>query len=862
MLKFAAAWTAVLVVALAAPAQQPDERESVALRWSTRAVGPARTLAVHGRRGMMIGHATGGLEAWAYPFELFRDYRISIRVPSTGQVFRGDELLSRVDVEPSASTRVYLGPGFVLHEQIFLPLDQPAGIVTYTVTGAVDLEIRVQAEAIFDLMWPASLSGQGMRWDRTANEYQLHEPQRGFSALVGSPDTIAYSGTSNIVREREGIGDIDLTLRATRHAPAHFAWLLMQDGAPENASALAQLIATRDKLERQSAMHVRDVLKSAVRIETPDEDVNRALEWDVLALDQAWACNDDLGCGYVGGYGASHPQRRPQYAWYFAGDGLVAANAAVDTGALEQARAELEFILRYQNTASGMIWHELSQSAGWVDWPGKYPYMFAHVDISFEFLATAARYIRVSGDLAFLRKHRDGIEAAYRYCASLVDPATGLPRIPADKLGGNEQQALHDDLGLSTAWASAAESYAEMAALLDEPQQSERARQFAKRARTAIAEQYWDAKHSFWINGHRGDGSAFTELRSTNAAALELHLFTAAQRNSILRAVSGADFQTDWGVRSVSTQSPGYDAESYAQGSVWPVNTAEWATTLWNEGRSTQAFGLWRTLIPLHGLDALGHVHEVLSGDVLRAQRESVPEQTWSTAGSLRATVEGMLGIEVHGSQRMLHFSPHLPAQWDFVRIDQLHLPQAEVALDLERRQDALALTIRNDGEPFTMEFEPELPLGARLGRVTLNGRPLAAQLDQDVRHTQVRMHFGIPHGESHLVVENEGGVTVWWPAAEMQIGEPSHGIFVTDVRLESSQLRIEADVPCDRESVLYLNSVAAASHAEGAELQPVHGRVSALRIPAQYTGTTAYRHVELAVQFDGYARGSGGVKR
>ena len=39
-------------------------------------------------------------------------------------------------------------------------------------------------------------------------------------------------------------------------------------------------------------------------------------------------------------------------------DGLVA------TGEYERARAELEFILKYQDRKTGMIWHELSQSAG------------------------------------------------------------------------------------------------------------------------------------------------------------------------------------------------------------------------------------------------------------------------------------------------------------------------------------------------------------------------------------------------------------------------------------------------------------------------------------------------------------------
>jgi len=54
-------------------------------------------------------------------------------------------------------------------------------------------------------------------------------------------------------------------------------------------------------------------------VETPDQRVNQAIAWAQFALDQAWACNPDLGCGYVAGYGPDRGARRPQYDWFFAG---------------------------------------------------------------------------------------------------------------------------------------------------------------------------------------------------------------------------------------------------------------------------------------------------------------------------------------------------------------------------------------------------------------------------------------------------------------------------------------------------------------------------------------------------------------
>src|SRR5205814_6395017 len=142
-------------------------------------------------------------------------------------------------------------------------------------------------------------------------------------------------------------------------------------------------------------------------VTTPDDAVNRALRWAQVTLEQAWACNPQLGCAMLAGYGPSRGERRPQYAWFFANDGLVATDALLREGAYVRAREELEFILRYQNQRTGAIWHELSQSAGFLDWERAYPYMYVHVDVSFDFLNGVRDYVQTTGDVAFVTAHWD-----------------------------------------------------------------------------------------------------------------------------------------------------------------------------------------------------------------------------------------------------------------------------------------------------------------------------------------------------------------------------------------------------------------------------------------------------------------------
>ena len=69
-----------------------------------------------------------------------------------------------------------------------------------------------------------------------------------------------------------------------------------------------------------------------------------------------------------------------------------------------------------------------------------------HVDITFDFLAVLAEYDRVTADQAFLARHWPATRKAYRYCLSTLDGSDGLPRVPADKMSGNEQDRLSDEL--------------------------------------------------------------------------------------------------------------------------------------------------------------------------------------------------------------------------------------------------------------------------------------------------------------------------------------------------------------------------------------------------------------------------------
>jgi hypothetical protein len=138
-------------------------------------------------------------------------------------------------------------------------------------------------------------------------------------------------------------------------------------------------------------------------------------------------------------------------------------------------------------------------------------------------------------------------------------------------------------------------------------------------------------------------------------------------------------------------------------------------------GRPEVATALWRDLVPWFGLDAPGHAHEVLRGDAFAPERESVPDQTWSSAAFLSSAIEGLLGISVDAGKRRLRFAPRMPPEWDSLHVRRINLDATLVSLAMRTSPDHVELDVDNSGPPLTLQFRPSLTNGTRVDRVELS---------------------------------------------------------------------------------------------------------------------------------------------
>jgi glycogen debranching enzyme len=820
----------------------------------TDAVGPQRFIAAHGRKAIAMGYASSGLELWAYPLQIIGGYELGFR-PSGGTTeINGPSLLRRVTYEPQAILRTYIGPDFIVREKLFVPLNDAAIFLTYSVESRHSVDLVVHFTPVLDLMWPASVGGQSAQWSTAASAYLLTDGTHKYSALIGSPDVTSHDEVMNTAQPGSLGNRLAFAIRLGGDAHSSATVVVARTDQVSPADRMKQLLSGARNLETEAKEHYASLSADALRIRTPDPAVNQQLAWAQIALDQAWVCNPVLGCGLVAGYGPSRNARRPQYDWFFAGDGLFAIQALLNTGEYDRAREALDFIAKYQDARTGMIWHELSQSADPADWATKYPYMFVHVDITFQYLATLGSYVAASGDTQFLQQHWSGIEAAYRYCQTLLNLQDGLPRIPSTKLGGDEQDKITEDLDLSVSWVAASAAFADLGRLSGHPLLAEEATRASDKARDTVVRHYWDDQQHAWIDGYNESGHAIVRRGDGGVVLLGKRILDQTRSDTVLDQLASSAFQTDWGTRGVAAGSAQFDPSSYAKGSVSALGTAGVATAFWSQHRPYTAFPIWSALLPWGTLDSMGHMHEVLAGDFYHPQAESVPEQTWSSAAFLSSAVQGLLGLTREAQTNRLAFAPHLPTAWNTVSVENIKVAGGKVTLTVARVPEGLDLNAENSGRSVELHYSPEIPIGAHLGGADLNGKPLTAHIEDHPQDTHATVTFPLPAGKSHCLIRYQGGFSVNVKNPVPLQGDASRGVRITSVTYKEGRLAVQFDV--SGEGIVELQTSERPLKTSGAQLTRIADDLYDLTVPfidgaEKVTHLPdGYRHTEVIIDF------------
>lgn len=750
-----------------------------------------------GRKAGAFGRQNGQFEAWIYPVKLLHGFQLEFQQEGQLEPIRGETLLRQIITRPESTTLVYVHPDFTVHEVIWTPLEEAAVIVYFQVDTAKPLEITAGFVPDFKPMWPASFGGQHSYWIAEEKAFALTDGVERSTALIGSPAVTAHSEFAD---HQLGEGRILLRMRAIpEHKRALLPPLVMALSleSESKARALYEDVLHREReLFEQRVQYHRQFLARTLSIETPDPAVNRDFTWAKVALDSGWVCHTEYGCGLVAGYGPSGAGERPGFAWWFGGDALMASWALEDYGDLEGALRALRF-LKARQRVDGKMLHELTQSAGLLDWFGKYPYAYYHADTTPMYLYSLGQYWRRTGDRKFLSEFWVSAKKAYAYCVSTVSQEDGLMDNTKAGLAAVEVGVLRGkvvkDIYLEGFWIGALESMVQLAASMDDEQLKNDAASRAAKALESLEKKWWIPEQQGFAFGMTPDGRRADMLGAWPAVLLALsEQIDPQQATQASKVFVRPELATDWGVRWLTDQNTLYDPLSYNNGTVWPFISGIAAWAEYQHGLPLAAFSLWSSITNLTGLTSPGMLPELLNGDRYLPGEHAVPHQLFSSVGVVLPAVRGLLGLEAgeigKAPDTTLHvsFAPNLPADWPFLRFSKFAIGDGHLSGKILQQPKQTIVQLQYEGKaPLHVKVAPSLPALARVKAVRLDGNAVKFLVRDLGSFLRVETADVLLSGSRQLTlsVEYDGGIGIVPAAWRPEPGDRTASLKFLDVQ-------------------------------------------------------------------------------
>ena len=163
-----------------------------------------------------------------------------------------------------------------------------------------------------------------------------------------------------------------------------------------------------------------------------------------------------------------------------------------------------------------------------------------------------------------------------------------------------------------------------------------------------------------------------------------------------------------------------------------------------------------------------------------------------------------------------------------------------------------LALEVDNDGAPVAIDFDPEIPLGARLLGAEVDGTAHPASAEPHPQDQQARLDFTAAHGVTRVVIRYAGGVRLAPLQPEPHLGDASRNLKIASASWADGALKIRAYVADPDRAAIDLITPMKPAGVQGGQVTPLGaGRWRLVLAPGQPAAAGAYAPVEAVVRFE-----------
>jgi galactose mutarotase-like enzyme/glycogen debranching enzyme len=775
-----------------------------------RLTGDARPgvfLSAVGRRAIAMGTEDGRFELWSWPIKWLHDLELSFRVPKYVDPIPGHTVARSVVERPEGVTIAYASEQFTVRQHIFVPLDEPAVVMLLEVDAIRPLDVIVRFTPDIHFAWPAAIGGQYLVWDQSSRAFLFSEGKRKINAFLGSPavteasDVPAHMLAAEQPRLVVGVGAGGDRYSAPRlgEPPGHnvnlhvaYIPIVLAGGEMPRDSALAiyrrlTLPGAAERAWRRRIAHADSLRTTRLTLHSPDSLLDRAVEYAKVNLDEAYVCNPDLGCGLVAGYGLSGgASDRPGFGWFFGGDAAINSLAMTAAGEGDLVRqGALRFFAAFQR-ADGKITHEISQAAGKIPWFTDYPYAFYHGDTTPFWILAFGEYWKQTADTALLRELWPKLRRAYDWSRATDTDGDGLMENPSAGAGalevGDLQTGIRSDVYMSGVWVAALDRFVRMAEAMGERALADSARAIRATAARTLESRLWLSARKQYAFALLEGGAVNESLTAWPATAMSFDVFDPTRGSEMAARLASSEIMTDWGARPLAASSPLFDPLHYNNGAVWPFVTGWVSLAQYRYHNAAAGRFALQTIVRTTFDESRGRNPEVISGRLYKPLDTAVPQQFFATSMVLTPLIRGLLGIDVDAPARRLTLAPHMPADWDSVRVGNVPIGGSVVDVAIRRTAHGISAEfVRHaPGPAIDVAFSPALPLGATTS-LPVNRTP------GDV-HATVR---GTLRDTLTLEVAYTGGWSIVPPENLVEVGERSSAARVLSERMVAGRYTV-----------------------------------------------------------------------
>ena len=835
-----------------------------------------------GERLLLMGEDHGGVrEIWAHPVLCLRDYRVEYKFVNQRDTMRDlGSLRPDIEVLPSAYKRRYnlTGDltddltGDLLGESITVSPNLPCAVVHYDYQGNMPVKFNITFRALFRLMWPYSEKVLGnflYSWNDNLQAFVAMDQTGDFVTIVGisgkrdgiSCLPINPGADKGNVPEKDGfeMPSQIMSVGMELPGPGSFDVIIASSGEGLDNTLKAYLKALSDpsSVFLESQVYADSILQRSLMFDSPEQDFNVGYRWALLATDRFQVNTPGLGSSLVAGYATSDNgwdgqhaiSGRPGYGWYFGRDGVWSGLALLHYGDFEKVRLMMETFQRFQDL-NGKIFHELSTS-GIVHYDA--------ADATPLYIILAGRYLRHSGDSAFIRSSWPFIKKAIDFCYSTDTDGDLLienTNVGHGWVEGGHLFGSYTSLHLASVWAAALDEAAYMAKNLGLLDEQSKYNKDANTVKTSVNKNFWNPKNDYYYHGLMPDGSFMEDVSIMPCIPMLFNQADLDKTQKVLPVIAASGFTSDWGCRIVEEGSQHFNPGGYHTGSVWPLFTGWAALAEFRNNNYLQGYSHLMSNILIYKYWGLGFIEEVLNGEFFQPFGVC-HHQCWSETMALQPAIEGMLGYLPDALNHQITLKPWFPANWDSVKVSRIRVGGELISMEA-RRQGGIEAGKLGSGEAgkalqissysFTKEpesrldvhFQPVFPPGSIIQKITVNGLPAKDWGARIVNQGWVIPDFGF-WLDSLAVVEIywKGGITALPLINYPKPGDKSEGLRIINTNYSDGVYSITVE---GLKSKQYDLKVWAADpdnyKADSAEIIAVTDNIMTLSVSFPDTGT------------------------